>query len=58
LGESIQAKDVRMSRIKNTLELKRIIISEALVHELKKRPNVESIGELKEIQFDSNGDFL
>jgi hypothetical protein len=42
-------------RIKNTLELSEIEVSEALVEYVKQHPNMELISELYELPFDEKG---
>jgi hypothetical protein len=49
-------KDVRMVRIKNTLELDHIWISENIIPELAGSPNITVKGEPEDFQFDENGD--
>jgi len=46
---------VRVVRIKNTLALEKVYISEVLLKEAEKREDLEIIGELKEMLFDSTG---
>jgi hypothetical protein len=46
---------VKMVRIKNTLELSEIEVSEALVEYVKQHPNMELISELYELPFDQKG---
>ncbi len=49
---------VRMARIRSTLHLERLYISEGLVAEAKKNPSLELVGEPKEMRFDSCGQLL
>lgn len=51
-------KESRIVRIKNTLKLEEVEISESLLDEAKEREDLEIIGELKQITFDSNGFLL
>jgi hypothetical protein len=46
---------VKMVRIKNTLELSEIEVSEALVEYVKQHPHMELISELYDLPFDENG---
>lgn len=55
LREGTSAANVRLLRIENTLELSTLQASEALLDELRSHPNVKSIGELREMEFDENG---
>ena len=50
-------KDIRIVRIKNTLDLDRILISENMADEAKDRNDVEIIGEPKEMSFDAEENF-
>ena len=45
-------------RIKNTLALEKVYISEVLLKEAEKREDLEIIGELKEMLFDSAENLL
>lgn len=49
---------IKMVRIKNTLELGEIYISESLMEEAKGHPNLELIGDLEELPFDKEGNLL
>ena len=49
---------VRLVRIKNTLELEKIYISQALVPEAEHHPNLEIIGEPIAFEFDREGTLL
>jgi hypothetical protein len=51
----IESAKVRVVRIKNTLALEKVYISEVLLKEAEKREDLEIIGELKEMLFDSAG---
>lgn len=46
----------RVVRIENTLRLSEVEISEALIDEVKDRTDLELIGELKNFEFNENGD--
>jgi len=49
---------VKMVRIKDTLHLQDLYISEALLDEARRNPNIEICGELVEMQFDVEGNLL
>lgn len=49
---------VRLVRIKNTLELEKVYISQAMVSEVKDHPNLEIIGEPIDFEFDREGALL
>ena len=49
---------VKMVRIKNTLELSEIEVSEALVDYVKQHPNMEVISDLYDLPFDENGNLF
>lgn len=51
-------KNLRMVRIKDTLHLGEIEISEALLEEAKKNAEIEIIQELKPLKFDENGNLF
>jgi hypothetical protein len=46
---------VKMVRIKNTLELSEIEVSEALVEHVRQHPNMELVSELYDLPFDEKG---
>ncbi|MBZ5753959.1 hypothetical protein K9V48_28305, partial [Metabacillus sp. DBTR6] len=46
---------VKLVRIKNTLEIGEIEVSEALLEHVKQHENLEQISELAEPKFDENG---
>ena len=48
----VDPPQARVVRIKNTLELDRIWISEALVEEAREKPNIRVLGEPREMTFD------
>jgi len=54
----IKPQRARVVRIKNTLHLERVYISEALLEEAKEREDIEILGELEEMAFDSEGNLL
>lgn len=45
-------------RIKNTKDLEEIYISEAMIEDAEKNPNIEIVGELEEWAFDEEGNIL
>jgi hypothetical protein len=51
----IESAKVRVVRIKNTLAIEKVYISEVLLKEAEKREDLEIISELKEMLFDSTG---
>ncbi len=51
----VSPKESKVIRIKNTLKLEEVEISESLLDEAKGREDLEIIGELKQIAFDENG---
>ena len=51
----VDPPNARVVRIKNTLELERLWISEALVEEARSRANVSVDGEPEEMGFDEEG---
>ena len=51
----IDKDNAKIVRIKNTMEISDIWVSEALVDEVKKNPNLEIIGELEPWGFDAEG---
>lgn len=52
------SKDLRIVRIKDTLSLKNIMISEALKKDVEKNTNITKISEFKDLEFNSNGNFI
>ncbi len=50
--------NIRMIRIKNTLKLEEIYISEALIEEARENPNIEILEEPKTMAFDQKGNLL
>lgn len=53
--ESKNPEQIRLMRIANTLKLKYLYVSQALMPELAARPGIEIIGECKPMTFDSHG---
>jgi hypothetical protein len=51
----IDAWEARVIRIKNTLEMEEMQVSEALMDELKGRRDITPIGNLEEFEFDADG---
>ena len=51
----VEPEKARVVRIKNTLKLDEVYISEALTEELTGRNNIEIIGKLEEMEFDKEG---
>ena len=51
----VEPEDSKVVRIKNTLKLQEVDISESLLQPAKDRSDLEIIGDLKEMQFDSQG---
>lgn len=54
----MEADKVRLVRIKNTLELEKIYISEAMIPEAEQNPNLKIIGEPTELEFDGQGNLI
>lgn len=54
----INKDKVRIVRIKNTLEMEYIYVSEAMIDEVKINPNLEIAGEAEELEFDEEGNLL
>jgi hypothetical protein len=52
LGHPVQA---RVMRIRSTLELEELLISEALLAELRNKPGIRAVGEAGGMQFDAEG---
>lgn len=48
----------RIIRIKNTMEIEEIEVSEALLPEVEKNENMEVIGKLKSVKFNENGNLF
>ncbi|MBU2703413.1 hypothetical protein Ga0466249_004558 [Sporomusaceae bacterium BoRhaA] len=48
----------RIIRIKNTMEIEEIEVSEALLHEVEKNQNMEVVGKLKSVKFNENGNLF
>jgi hypothetical protein len=51
----IEPWEARVIRIKNTLEMEELQVSEALLDELKGRSEITPIGGLEEMTFDAEG---
>ena len=49
---------VKIVRVKNTMELTEMFISEALLAEINQNSNIKAIGKPKEMLFDDNGNLL
>lgn len=54
----IKPEEVRVVRIKNTLQLEKVYISEVLLKEVKGRADIEIIGSPGEMSFDAEGNLL
>lgn len=54
-GSGKDEKDVRLIRIKNTLEIEKIYISEVMIPEAQKNPNLEIIGRPIRLRFSPEG---
>ncbi len=57
LGKMITSENVRLLHIRDTLSVTTLEASEALLPELKELPQVTTISELREMQFDGKGNF-
>jgi hypothetical protein len=57
LGTQLR-RELRMIRIVDTLSLERVQISEALVDEVRHFPQVETIGPVREFDFNRDGNLL
>lgn len=53
-----EPEKIRIARIKDTLSLSEIYVSESLVEELKGNENIEIISDLEEFEFDELGNLL
>ena len=53
---STKPQEARLLRIRDTLSLSKLQVSEALIPELEKHPRVSKISETSEMQFDSDGE--
>jgi hypothetical protein len=51
-------KTLRIARIRDTLSLKEIMVSEALLEHVKSNPSIEIMGELKRLEFDENNNLV
>ena len=54
----IDARNVRMARIRNTMDLNDILVSPSLYAELKSRKDVELISGMQDMKFDADGFML
>lgn len=54
----VDRNNIRMVYIKNTLSLERILISEALLDEARKQPDLEILEEPRDLRFDDAGTLL
>ncbi|MGC9327255.1 MAG: lactate racemase domain-containing protein [Candidatus Hinthialibacter sp.] len=57
LGD-IPAEKIRLLRIRDTLHLTRIEVSEALIPEMKQRSNISAVSALHELEFDKTGGLM
>lgn len=53
-----EVENSRLVRIKNTLQLGEVLISESLLHIAEQRKDLQVIGSLKDMQFDENGNLM
>ena len=58
LGYEVDKKKIRMIRIKNSLDVEYIYISEAMLEEARANPELEIVGEPEEIPFDEAGNIV
>lgn len=49
---------IRIARIKDTLSLKELYVSEGLLEDVNSNDNIEVISELKDFEFDTDGNFV
>ena len=54
----IDRSKIKIARIKNSLRMHEIMVSEALYHEIKGRGDVRRIGEPFELLFDAQGNLI
>jgi len=54
----VKPEGSRVVRIKNTLELAEVEVSESLLEAVKARDDLEIAGELKQMDFDSEGNLM
>lgn len=54
----LEPAKAKVVRIKNTLHLEEIYVSEALLEELKGKPDIEILSEPREMQFDASGNLI
>jgi len=50
--------NARVVRIKNTLELEELFVSETLIEKVENRKDLQIVGEAEEMQFDSDGNLV
>ena len=55
---NINTAKPRLIHIKNTLEIGRLMISEALIEQARALPNVTLVGEPQQMQFDCRGNLI
>ncbi len=58
LGGLITPETIRLIQIKDTMDLSRIVVSEALIPSLQDHPQIASISEPQEIRFDDTGSLM
>ena len=51
-------KKVHLIRIKNTLDISQILVSEAMMDKVRETPNMSVIGSAKDWEFDKNGNLM
>ncbi|MFC1717250.1 lactate racemase domain-containing protein [Candidatus Poribacteria bacterium] len=54
----VEPEDSKVVRIKNTLILDKVEVSESLLEAMKERDDLEPVGELGEMEFDSEGNLV
>lgn len=55
---NVNAENVRVARVTDTMHLKRLYVSETLLEEVRERNNLRVVGETEPVEFDTNGQFL
>jgi hypothetical protein len=55
LGTAVAASEIRIVRIRDTLNLSRFQASESLSTELEQSDSISRVSEFREIRFDKNG---
>ncbi len=58
LGSLVKPENARLLRIRDTLSLSNIFVSESLLPEVKDHPNVTQVNELQEMVFDETGNLI